>query len=199
MIKIGLTGGIASGKTTIVEYLKSLGVKVIDADVIAREVLEIYPEIHDYLKETYGDVVFREGILDRKALGKIIFLDKEEREKYNAVIMPRIKKLVQKRFRELKDEKYVILDAPLLFEENFDKKMDITITVYVEKDTQLKRLMKRDNLTEKEALTRVESQMDMREKVRKSDYVVNNSGELIDTLAELTLVLKKIGFENDKK
>lgn len=198
MIKIGLTGGIASGKTTIVEYLMALGVKVIDADLIAREVLGIYPEIHAYLKETYGDVVFREGILDRKALGKIIFLDKEEREKYNAVIMPRIKKLVEKRFRELKDEKYVILDAPLLFEEKFDKNMDITITVYVEKDAQLKRLMKRDNLTEKEALTRVQSQMDMREKVRKSTYVVNNSGELIDTLAELTLVLKKIGFENEK-
>ena len=198
MIKIGLTGGIASGKTTIVKYLMALGVKVIDADLIAREVLEIYPEIHAYLKKTYGDVVFREGILDRKALGKIIFLDKEEREKYNAVIMPRIKKLVEKRFRELKDEKYVILDAPLLFEEKFDKNMDITITVYLEKDAQLKRLMKRDNLTEKEALTRVQSQMDMREKVRKSTYVVNNSGELIDTLAELTLVLKKIGFENEK-
>ena len=168
-------------------------------EIIAREVLEIYPEIHAYLRKTYGDVIFSEGILNRKALGRIIFLDKEEREKYNAVIMPRIKTLVQKRFRELKDEKYVILDAPLLFEENFDKHMDITITVYVEKDTQIKRLMKRDNLTEKEALTRVESQMDMREKVRKSDYVVNNSGELIDTLAELTLVLKKIGFENDKK
>lgn len=198
MIKIGLTGGIASGKTTIVEYLMALGVKVIDADLIAREVLEIYPEIHAYLKKNYGDVVFREGILDRKALGEIIFLDKEEREKYNAVIMPKIKKLVEKRFRELKDEKYVILDAPLLFEEKFDKNMDITITVYVEKDAQLKRLMKRDNLTEKEALTRVQSQMDMREKVRKSTYVVNNSGELIDTLAELTLVLKKIGFENEK-
>jgi dephospho-CoA kinase len=199
MIKIGITGGIASGKTTIVNYLKCLGLKVIDADLIAREVLDLYPEILVYLKETYGDRIFSHGILDRKALGNIIFNSKSDRENYSAVIMPRIKEEVEKRFRELSNEKFVVLDAPLLFEEKFEKETDVTITVYVDKYTQLKRLMERDKLSEKEALARIEAQMHISEKIKKSDFVVNNSGDLTDTITELSLVLKKVGFIDEKK
>lgn len=199
MIKIGVTGGIASGKTTIVNYLRSLGLKVIDADLIAREVLEIYPEILLYLKETYGDMIFNQGILDRKALGNIIFNSKKDREKYSAVIMPRIKEEVGKRFQELKHEEFVVLDAPLLFEEKFEEETDVTITIYVDKYTQLKRLMERDQLSEKEALARIEAQMHINEKIKKSDFVVNNSGDLTDTIAELSLVLKKVGFIHEKE
>jgi len=199
MIKIGITGGIASGKTTIVNYLKCLGLKVIDADLIAREVLDLYPEILAYLKETYGDRIFSHGILDRKALGNIIFNSKSDRENYSAVIMPRIKEEVEKRFRELSNEKFVVLDAPLLFEEKFEEETDVTITVYVDKYKQLKRLMERDKLSEKEALARIEAQMHISEKIKKSDFVVNNSGDLTDTITELSLVLKKVGFINEKK
>ena len=176
MIKIGITGGIASGKTTIVNYLKCLGLKVIDADLIAREVLDLYPEILAYLKETYGDRIFSHGILDRKALGNIIFNSKSDRENYSAVIMPRIKEEVEKRFRELSNEKFVVLDAPLLFEEKFEEETDVTITVYVDKYKQLKRLMERDKLSEKEALVRIEAQMHISEKIKKSDFVVNKIG-----------------------
>lgn len=199
MIKIGITGGIASGKTTIVNYLKCLGLKVIDADLIAREVLDLYPEILAYLKETYGDRIFNNGILDRKALGNIIFSSKQDRENYSAVIMPRIKEVVDQRFQELKNENFVVLDAPLLFEENFEKETDVTITIYVDKYTQLKRLMERDNLSEKEAFARIDAQMHISEKIKKSDFVVNNSGNLTDTITELSLVLKKVGFINEKK
>lgn len=199
MIKIGITGGIASGKTTIVNYLKCLGLKVIDADLIAREVLDLYPEILAYLKETYGDRIFSHGILDRKALGNIIFNSKSDRENYSAVIMPRIKEEVEKRFRELSNEKFVVLDAPLLFEEKFEEETDVTITVYVDKYKQLKRLMERDKLSEKEALARIEAQMHISEKIKKSDFVVNNSGDLTDTITELSLVLKKVGFIDEKK
>jgi len=199
MIKIGITGGIASGKTTVVNYLKYLGIKIIDADLIAREVLDLYPEIMAYLKEIYGDLIFKNGILDRKALGNIIFNSKIDREKYSAVIMPRIREEVDKRFHELENEKFVILDAPLLFEEKFEKETDVTITIYVNKETQLKRLMERDKLSEKDALARIEAQMHISEKIKKSDFVVNNSGDLTDTITELSLVLKKVGFIDEKK
>ena len=199
MMKIGVTGGIASGKTTIVNYLKSLGLKVIDADLIAREVLDLYPEILAYLKETYGERIFNDGILNRKALGNIIFNSRRDRENYNNVIMPRIKEEVEKRFQELKHEKFVVLDAPLLFEEKFEDETDVNITIYVDKYTQLKRLIERDNLTEKEAWARIEAQMHISEKIKKSDFVVNNSGDLTDTITELSLVLKKVGFIHEKK
>jgi dephospho-CoA kinase len=199
MIKIGITGGIASGKTTLVNYMKCLGLKIIDADLIAREVLDLYPEILAYLKETYGDRIFKNGILDRKALGNIIFNSKRERENYSAVIMPRIKEEVYKRFQELKHESFVVLDAPLLFEENFEEETDVNITIYVDKYTQLKRLIERDKLSEKEALARIEAQMHISEKLKKSDFVVNNSGDLTDTITELSLVLKKVGFIHEKR
>ena len=199
MIKIGITGGIASGKSTLVNYMKCLGLKIIDSDLIAREVLDLYPEILVYLKETYGDRIFKNGILDRKALGNIIFNSKSDRENYSAVIMPRIKEEVYKRFQELKHEKFVVLDAPLLFEENFEEETDVNITIYVDKNTQLKRLMERDKLSEKEALARIEAQMHISEKLKKSDFVVNNSGDLTDTITELSLVLKKVGFIHEKR
>ena len=199
MIKIGITGGIASGKSTLVNYMKCLGLKIIDADLIAREVLDLYPEILVYLKETYGDRIFKNGILDRKALGNIIFNSKSDRENYSAVIMPRIKAEVYKRFQELKHESFVVLDAPLLFEENFEEETDVNITIYVDKYTQLKRLMERDKLSEKEALARIEAQMHISEKLKKSDFVVNNSGDLTDTITELSLVLKKVGFIHEKR
>lgn len=199
MIKIGITGGIASGKSTLVNYMKCLGLKIIDADLIAREVLDLYPEILVYLKETYGDRIFKNGILDRKALGNIIFNSKSDRENYSAVIMPRIKEEVYKRFQELKHESFVVLDAPLLFEENFEEETDVNITIYVDKNTQLKRLMERDKLSEKEALARIEAQMNISEKLKKSDFVVNNSGDLTDTITELSLVLKKVGFIHEKR
>ena len=199
MMKIGITGGIASGKTTIVNYLKSLGLKVIDADLIAREVLDLYPEILAYLKETYGERIFNDGILNRKALGNIIFNCRRDRENYNNVIMPRIKEEVEKRFQELKHEKFVVLDAPLLFEEKFEDETDVNITIYVDKYTQLKRLIERDKLTEKEAWARIEAQMHISEKIKKSDFVVNNSGDLTDTITEISLVLKKVGFIHEKK
>ena len=199
MIKIGITGGIASGKTTLVNYMKCLGLKIIDADLIAREVLDLYPEILAYLKETYGDRIFKNGILDRKALGNIIFNSKSDRENYSAIIMPRIKEEVYKRFQELKHESFVVLDAPLLFEENFEEETDVNITIYVDKNTQLKRLMERDKLSEKEALARIEAQMHISEKLKKSDFVVNNSGDLTDTITELSLVLKKVGFIHEKR
>lgn len=197
MVKIGLTGGIATGKTTISRHLSSLGIKVIDADAVAREVLDLYPEILQYLKKTYGDRVFRDGKLDRKALGRIIFESDEERRKYLDVIMPRIRAEIEKRLKE--KYAFIVLDAPLLFEENFHKDVDVTITVYADENVQLERLMARDGYTEDDARRRIRSQMDLQEKIKLSTYVINNSGKLEDTLKDLTKILERLGYDDEKE
>lgn len=198
MVKIGLTGGIAAGKTTISKYLSSLGIPVIDADLIAREVLTIYPEILEYLRKTYGDRVFSGGKLDRRALGRIVFQDKEALSSYLQVIMPRIRQEIEKRLEE-SEEECIVLDAPLLFEEGFQKDVDLTITVYAQERVQLQRLKERDGFTEEEARRRISAQMDLQEKMDRSTYVLNNSGQLEDTIRDLHAILDKIGIKYGKK
>lgn len=198
MVKIGLTGGIATGKTTISKYLSSLGIPVIDADLIAREVLTIYPEILEYLRKTYGDRVFSGGKLDRRALGRIVFQDKEALSSYLQVIMPRIRQEIEKRLEE-SEEECIVLDAPLLFEEGFQKDVDLTITVYAQERVQLQRLKERDGFTEEEARRRISAQMDLQEKMDRSTYVLNNSGQLEDTIRDLHAILDKIGIKYGKK
>lgn len=198
MVKIGLTGGIATGKTTISKYLSSLGIPVIDADLIAREVLTIYPEILEYLRKTYGDRVFSGGKLDRRALGRILFQDREALSSYLQVIMPRIRQEIEKRL-EKSEEECIVLDAPLLFEEGFQKDVDLTITVYAQEKVQLQRLKERDGFTEEEARRRISAQMDLKEKMDRSTYVLNNSGALEDTIRDLHAILDKIGIKYGKK
>lgn len=198
MVRIGLTGGIATGKTTIARHLTSLGIRVIDADEIAREVLDLYPEILEYLRSTYGDSVFEDGKLNRKALGRIIFQSEEDRKKYLKVIMPRIREEIGRRLKE-DTAAFVVLDAPLLFEENFHKDVDVTITVYADENVQLQRLMARDGYTEDEARRRIRAQMDLQEKRKLSTYVINNSGKLEDTMEDLDKILERLGFYDEKE
>lgn len=198
MTKIGLTGGIATGKTTVAHYLKDLGFKVIEADQIAREVLDLYPEILEYLRETYGERIFTQGILNRKELGKIIFQDEKKRESYRRVIMPRIIEEIRKRLQD-HDEELIFLDAPLLFEEGLDQDVDYTLTVYVNPSVQLKRLMKRDGYTEDEAHKRIQAQMSLDEKANQSDYILNNEGEKEETFKALEQILHLFGWKNDSK
>lgn len=197
-MKIGLTGGIASGKTTVTNHLKALGFKVIEADEIAREVLDIYPEILEYLKKTYGDRIFIEGKLNRRLLGKIIFKNEIRREEYEDVIMPRILDEIQKRLNE--DENDIIfVDAPLLFEKGLDEQVDYTITVYVRPSIQLKRLMERDGYTKDEAMKRIDAQMSLDEKANLSDYVLFNEGEREETFKAMDKILNLLGWHHDKE
>lgn len=198
MIRVGLTGGIASGKSTLVQVLKKEGIPVIDADEVAREVLFLYPEILDYLTKTYGEMVVKDGVLNRRALGKIIFSDPKKRKDYNAVIMPRIREEVEKRFLAHSAEPLVVLDAPLLFEENFHEEMDAVITVTVDAATQLKRLMARDGFSREEAEVRVAAQMDLAQKAAQSDYVVDNGGSREESARRLKEILERIRRDHGK-
>lgn len=203
-MRIGLTGGIASGKSTVSLYLASLGMEIIDGDLLAREVLVLYPEILTYLQDTYGDLIFQEGQLDRRALGRIIFQDEEKKRAYLDVIMPKIVEEARIRLKEAKGS-FVVLDAALLFEEGLEKDVDITVTVFVPYEVQLERLLKRDGLTVSEAVSRIRSQMPLAEKKRRADHVVDNSGSREETYQQINEILKSLGFgeikgqENEKK
>ena len=196
MIKIGLTGGIATGKTTVSHHLKAMGIKVIEADEIAREVLDIYPEIMTYLENTYGERIFTQGKLNRRLLGKIIFRNEIHREEYRQVIMPRIIQEIKKRLEHY-EEDIIFLDAPLLFEEGLDEDMDFTLTVYVRASVQLKRLMERDGYTQDEAKKRIKAQMSLDEKASLSDYVLYNEGEREETFKALEKILHLLGWNNE--
>ena len=197
MLRIGITGGIASGKSTVVKHISGKGIPVVDADIVAREVLSLYPKILDYLKGRYGERVFRDGELDRKELGRIVFSSDRDRKEYMDIIMPYIRLEIEKRLDMLESEDYAaaILDAPLLFEEGFEKDMDCTILVYAEAQVQLQRLMKRNGITEEEASRMIASQMPVKKKLDLADYVVDNSGDLEETKEEIDMVFMKMGIE----
>ena len=202
MLRIGITGGIASGKTTVVRHISGKGIPVVDADIVSREVLELYPRIMEYLKAKYGDLVFKDGLLDRKGLGRIIFSSEKDRKAYTDVIMPFIRLEIEKRLDELESKGYeaAILDAPLLFEEGFEKDMDCSILIYAEPSVQLQRLMKRNEITEEEARRMITSQMPVKKKLELADYVVDNSGDIERTKEEIDMVFMKMGiyFEEEK-
>ncbi|MBU4128606.1 dephospho-CoA kinase [bacterium] len=185
MLVVGLTGGIASGKSVVSKTLKELGLPIIDADLIAREMVR--PN-----EEGYRDIVdhFGKGILNpdqtinRRKLAKIIFSDSKEREGLNSILHPRIVEKIKRRIRDFKErgERIVILDAALLIEAGELSLADKLIVVTVSPKIQVKRLVQRDHLTEREAKERIATQMPLSEKVKLADYVIDNSGSAKKTI-----------------
>ncbi len=175
---IGLTGGIACGKSNIASALSSLGAKVIDADRISRSLTAPGGKALPGIRETFGDAFFDGDVLDRKALGKLVFSDPEALERLNRLTHPLILAEIR---RELADaeaagEPVCVLDAPLLFEAGLEALCDTVWCVWLPKELQLKRLMERDGLSRKEAEKRVASQMPPREKKKRSDLVIDTRG-----------------------
>lgn len=192
---IGLTGGIASGKSTASDYIKSLGFEVLDADVYARKVTEKDSAGYHKIIEVFGtDILDENKEIDRRKLGEIIFNDPKERKKLNGISHPEIRRMMNADQEAFLKHNHVFLDIPLLFENGLDKNCDITITVYVTKENQMERLMERNNLTEKEAASRVNSQMSLDEKKDLSDHVFDNNNdqkELYEQIDKFVETLKK--------
>lgn len=181
VFKIGLTGGIASGKSTVSKVFRDLGINVIDADVIAREVLVLYPELLEKIRNTFGDHFFTEdGSLDRKALGNYIFKYHGERLKLDSIMLPPIKEEIFKRIDDLEKSgiKLCIVDAATLIEQGIHKQMDMNILVWVDKNTQIERLRKRDNISLEQAMNRINSQMSLEEKKKHVDFIIDNDKDL---------------------
>jgi dephospho-CoA kinase len=177
LLKVGLTGGIASGKSTVSGIFARKGFEVIDADYIAREVLDIYPELSTKIKETFGEHFFtEEGKLNRKAFGEYIFKYPGERKKLDDIMIPPIKDEIFKRLETKAQEgsKICILDAPTLIEHGLHENMDMNILVWVGKNIQIERLMKRDNLNTQQALNRINAQMSLDEKKEYVNFIIDN-------------------------
>ncbi|NFA41492.1 dephospho-CoA kinase [Clostridium botulinum] len=184
MIKIGLTGGIGTGKSTISNIFRNENFNIIDADIIAREVLQKNPEILDIIRSEFGSGFFDwRGEFRRKEFGNHIFKFPKQRVRYESIIMPYIKQEINNALSvyEKKGKKVVIIDAPTLIENNMHKEMDYVILVCAENSTQIKRVRDRDNLSKMEVVSRINSQMSLTEKKNFANIIIDNNGDLIET------------------
>ncbi len=192
---IGLTGGIGSGKSTAASHLESLGAVQIDADAISRSLTAEGGKALPEIREKFGDGVFNEdGTLNRRALGDITFTDQIARRTLEGIIHPAVQREMMERVDQAAEEgaKVVIFNVPLLFETGMDALCDESWTMYVKPETQLKRVMERDGLTEEQAMARIESQMSADERAERANVVVNAECALEKTLAELTSLFNNV-------
>lgn len=196
-MKIGLTGGIASGKSLASTYLKEKGVPVIDADVISRQVVEPGELAFNKIIQAFGrEVLTDEGTLDRKSLGSIIFADAEKRKILNNIVHPAVRMEMKRQSDELvrAGHSLIVLDIPLLVEGELFYLVDEVWVVYVDKQTQLLRLIKRDQSNEKDAMQRITSQLPLEDKIKKADLVIDNGGSKENTYNQLDQALKRVAF-----
>lgn len=194
MNTFGITGGISSGKSTVSSILRDWGFTVIDADVQARKVVEPNEEAYQHIIEAFGEeILLPDGQINRGKLGEIIFNDPNKREVLNSIVHPAVRKnmLFEKEKAFSKGETTVFMDIPLLYESKLTHYVSKVIVVYVDPETQLKRLMERNELTREEALSRIRSQLSLEEKKKWADAVIDNNGTIEETKQQLENILKE--------
>ncbi|MDO9534587.1 MAG: dephospho-CoA kinase [Bacillota bacterium] len=200
MFKVGLTGGIACGKSTVARMLVNKGALLIDADQLARELVEqgkpAWVEIVDWLGE---DVLCEDGSLDRLRVAGLVFKNDLHLQKLNAIIHPRVSGLFMERSHELEEsysDRIQIWDIPLLFEAGFQDMVDFIIVVACSEDIQIKRLRDRDGMTRDEAICRIRSQLELKKKINSADYVIYNDGAEGILEEQVNLLWKKLKDRN---
>lgn len=194
-VMVGLTGGIASGKSTASRMFTELGAYVIDADQIARQVVEPGKPALDDIRSAFGEgVIASDGSLDREQLGKIVFTDPDARSRLGQITHPRIARAMMEEaaFAEDAGHAWVIYDAALIVENNMHAGLAALIVVSLDPEVQLERLLARDGFSLKQARARVDSQLPLADKVAVADYVIDNSGSLEATRAQVTELYNKI-------
>ena len=193
---VGLTGGIATGKSTVDAVLRELGAVIIDADVVAREVVEPgEPALAEIAAEFGPGVLGPDGRLDRKALGAIVFADPERRRRLEAMTHPRMRERLQRRLDQLTAEGFrglVFYDAAVLIESGSHHAMDRIVVVITDEPTQIARLMARDGIGRDEALRKIRSQIPLAEKAKLADHVIDNSGAPATTAADVRRVFRAL-------
>jgi dephospho-CoA kinase len=193
---VGLTGGIASGKSTVSNLIKEKGYTIIDADLEARYAVEVGEPAYNEIVSYFGrEVLHGNGEINRQKLGEIIFNNEEKRMKLNSIVHPDVRRRMnEKREKAVENgEKLIILDIPLLFESKLTGMVDKVLLVYVDKETQIKRLIERNHYTMEEALSRINSQLPLKDKVELSDAVIDNNGTIENTKIQLNEILQNWG------
>jgi dephospho-CoA kinase len=196
MLIVGLTGGVASGKTAVSQVLKEEGAYIIDADQIARELVQPHKPAWNELIRAFGKGILQEdGFIHRKKLADKVFADPKKRKLLNQILHPRIKEEMDRRTKEIgqKDpEAIVVIDAPLIVELGDHREMDKLIVVASTQTQQIERLKERDGIGPEEALRILSSQMPVEEKVNLADFVIRNEGSLEETKKRAKEVFKEL-------
>ena len=191
---IGLTGGIGTGKSTVSAYLAQKGCKIIDADLISHQMTEAGSPCLAEIRDAFGEDVFlRDGNLDRKKVGRLVFADATKKKTLEQIITRRV---IEKTLRILQDcraqqEDLVVLDAPLLFECGMQRYTDETWLVVCRTETRLRRIAARDGLAEEDIQKRIANQMSTEQKEKLADYIINNSRDLAWLYAQIDTLLAK--------
>ena len=194
---IGLTGGIASGKSTVTRMLKELMIPVIDADEEARLAVEQGEKAYDAIVDYFGaEIIMEDGSINRAKLGSVIFHDSDKRSELNRIVHPAVReRMLEKRMKYMQSgNQFIVMDIPLLFESNLTSMVDKIIVVYVDKDVQFERLKQRNGYSDDEAQARIASQMPLKEKQKRADAVINNNGSVEETNKQLIMILRNWGF-----
>ena len=178
--KVGITGGIGTGKSLVSNILKELGITVISADEIVRE-LQKDPYYLQKIREIFGDDVFDEDNLNRKKLAKIIFSDSDARRKLENLLHPPVLEEIKKRLEELKEKDIIAVEVPLLFEVGIEDWFDEIWVVYAPFEIQLERIINRDKVSKEDAIARIRAQIPIEEKVKKADFVIYNDKDIEST------------------
>lgn len=184
---LGVTGNIASGKSSVCRQLARRGALVVDADQLAREVVEPGGPVLEQLVAAFGeDILKADGSLDRQCLGDLVFSDPSARERLNAIIHPAIAALSVTRLQELRAAApLIVYEAPLLFEVGAETRVDKVLVVTIDPEVQLARLMERDRLDQQSAQQRIDAQMAQEQKIAHADYVIDNSASKEETMAQV--------------
>lgn len=196
MTVVGLTGGVATGKSLVSAELGRLGARIIDADLISREVFR--PGTHEFeeaVRAFGAGILASDGTIDRKRLGAVVFGDPVKLRLLNGITHPAILRRIREDVESLKGaggEDVIVVDAALLFETGLDVDMDTVVVVYAPPDAQVARLMKRDGLTLEEARSRIDSQMPIDEKVKRAGHIIDNSADAANAVAAARALFDKI-------
>lgn len=192
---IGLTGGIASGKSTISSIFKAVGWPVIDADLIARQIVMPGSKGLEQIVSRFGSQMLNsDGTLDRKKLGKTVFDDQKKLNDLDKIEHPLIQEAIDDQLAEFKKQHLpvVVLDVPLLFETGMDEECDLTVLAVVDQATQLKRLMKRDQIEKADAIKKIDSQMSLKEKMQRADVIIDNNGTPEQTRSQVAELVDRV-------
>ncbi len=184
MMLVGLTGGIATGKSTVARMFAERGAAVLDADEMVRELQKPGTSVYEAIVEAFGTLILRDdGTIDRKSLGEIVFRDEKGRRQLETIVHPALVAAVQQRVAQLRTQgvSICVVELPLLIEAESERRFDSVVVVTAPQEVQVGRLMADRGLTREEALARIRSQMPLSEKVTRAHFVIENGGDLWET------------------